>query len=139
MLNVNIFCTMLTFYLFSQIDTHLIFPNDMRFSTVFEFSLFINLQIQTSFLATYLKAIYYALVVEMETVLYFLLLHDTTALFKKKQYLIFDFQLAKFPAKLLLAYPGKPYRAGSIIIYPYIKPNYIVSFKYQTTFFADLR
>lgn len=113
--------------------------NSTRFSIVSKFSLFTNLWIQTTFFAACPRAIYLALVVEVETVLCFLLLHNTTLLLKKKPYAITDFRSAGFLARLLLAYPVKPYGAGSIAICPYIKHNCIVFFRYRTTLFTTLR
>lgn len=74
----------------------------------------INLCIQTASFDAYLRAIYLASVVDMETVLYFLLHQDTMAPFKKKQYPITDFRSLGSPAKLLSANPTRPYSDGSL-------------------------
>ena len=48
------------------------------------FILLMNHLNQTASLAAYPRAIYSAMVVKVDTVFYFLLLYNTTALFKKK-------------------------------------------------------
>ena len=63
----------------------------MMSSTVSNSISLINRQINTISLALYLRTMYSILIVEVNIVLCFLLLHNTTAPFKNRQYLMTDF------------------------------------------------
>lgn len=71
-------------------------------------SLLMNLLIQTFSLTAWAITIYSALVVNVDTVLCFLLDHEITEPLKKKQYPMTDFLSFGSLAKLLSLYPLSP-------------------------------
>lgn len=78
---------------------------------------------------------YLASIVEVETVLCFLLLYETTALLRKKQCFMIDFQSSGSPTKLLFALLKRPYRGRSLRdvllgLLSYTESSCIVLFKY---------
>lgn len=130
--------------LFVKMILILLSPKSLISKTISSFNLLIKCQIHITFLAIYPSAIYSTLVVDMDTILYFLLLYETTTLLKKKQCLIIDFQSFGSPAKLLFTYLMKLYGDRSLRFAPsnlwlYINPSYIVFFKYCITLFIIYR
>lgn len=117
----------------------LLLPNSVKLSIVSSCILLINFDIYTIFLDVCPRAIYLNSVVNMETIFYFLLYQDITTPFKKKQYLITDFQSSESLAKLLSAnlirlYGGNFLDWQLFNFWPNIRPKSIVPQKYQTIF-----
>lgn len=113
----------------------LLSPNNSVSEIISSFSLLINCQIYIAFFAAYPSTIYSALVVKVDTVFCFVLLHKITVSLREKLYLMTDVQSLKSSAKLLFTQPNKPYGVGSLrgvpsAFLPYIKPNYMIPFKY---------
>lgn len=112
--------------------------------TISSFNSLIKYWIYTVFLAAYPSIIYSASVVDVNTILCFLLFHETSALLMKKQYAITDVCFSGSLIKLLSVYLMRLYRSGSIGAIPsslwlYTNHSCLIFFKYQTTFFATHR
>lgn len=119
-------------------------PKSSISRTISSFSSLIKCWIYTAFLAAYLSVIYSASIVGVNTILCFLLFHETSALLMKKQYAITDVRSSGLHIKLLSVYLMRLYRSGSIEATPsglwlYTNHSCIIFFKYQTTFFATHR
>ena len=113
----------------------------MILRAIFNDIFLIKQHIHTASFITYSKAIYFASIVDVDIVCYFLLFHETIAPFKKKQYPISNLQFLGLSTKLLSIYLASPYsrsNMGDILsnFFLYIKPNCIIFFKYWITVFT---
>lgn len=81
---------------------------------------------------------YSILIIDIDTILYILLLYKTTTLFKIKIRIIINVQFLKLFAKLLFMYLIKLYRSrflrSTLSRFLYINSSCIVIFKYEITF-----
>lgn len=89
-------------------------PKKLISEIISSFNSLIKRQIYTVFLAVYPNTIYCVLVVDMDTILCFLLFHETTTPLKKKKCLMTDFQSSRSPTKLLSTYPIRFHGDGSL-------------------------
>lgn len=128
-----IWCWLFAFFV--RIILISLFPKSSISRTISNFNLLIKCQIHNIFLAAYLSAIYSALIVDINTILCFLLLYKITALLKKKQYPIIDFWSSKLLIRLLFTYLMSLYKDRSLgdalsDLLLYTNLSYIVLFKY---------
>lgn len=89
-------------------------PYNIMFLTVFYSTLFMNYLIDTIFFVTWLKVIYSASIINIETVLCFLLYYNNIFLFRKKQYFITNLQFLRSLGKLLSVKLASLYDSGSL-------------------------